>query len=124
MQNNFGLADTPLPGGGFPRGNGDIEPFDVFDSAAPVANKVMVTMQIRVEARGLPFARHLADLPDEDQALLQTAAVQGEHVIVFGQQEVRVAQALDVLSSMAMIAPWAMYCSGGWAASPSSATRP
>jgi hypothetical protein len=61
VQNNFGLADAPLSGGGFPRRNGDIEPLDVFDRVAAVANKVMVAVQIGVVARGLAFPRHLAD---------------------------------------------------------------
>ncbi len=34
MQNNFGLADAPALGGGFPRRNGDVEPLDVLREIA------------------------------------------------------------------------------------------
>ena len=61
MQNNFGLADAPPLGGGFPRRNGDVEPLDVFNAAASIANKMMMTVEVGVEARGLPFPRRLAD---------------------------------------------------------------
>jgi len=61
MQNNFGLADAAALGRGFPRRNGDVEPLDVIDSAALVANKMMMTVKVGVEARGLPFSGGLAD---------------------------------------------------------------
>ncbi len=61
MQNNFGLADAPALGGGFPRRNGDIEPLDVFDAAALIANKMMMAVEVGVEARGLAFSGRLAD---------------------------------------------------------------
>ena len=61
MQNNFGLADAPALGSGFPRRNGDVEPLNVFDGAALIANKMMMTVEVGVEARGLAFPRRLAD---------------------------------------------------------------
>ena len=61
MQNNFGLADAPPLGSGSPRRNGNVEPLDVFDAGALIANKMMMTVEVGVEARGLPFCGHLAD---------------------------------------------------------------
>ena len=61
MQNNFGLADATALGRGSPRRNGDVEPIDVFDAAALVANKMMMTVEVGIEARGLPFSGCLAD---------------------------------------------------------------
>jgi len=61
MQNNFGLADATALGRGFPRRNGDIEPLDVFDAAALIANKMMMAVKVGVETRGLSFSGRLAD---------------------------------------------------------------
>jgi hypothetical protein len=48
-------------GDGFPRRNGDVEPLDVFNATALIANKMMMTVEVGVEARGLPFPRPLAN---------------------------------------------------------------
>jgi hypothetical protein len=58
VQDNFGLANAPPTGGGFPRGNGNIEPLNVFDGAALIADKVMVPVKVGVVARGFALPRH------------------------------------------------------------------
>jgi hypothetical protein len=61
MQNNFGFADAPALGGGFPRRNRDVEPLDVFDASALIAHKMMMAVKVGVKARGLPLPGGLAN---------------------------------------------------------------
>ena len=54
MQNNFGLADAAALSRGFPRRNGNVEPIDVFYTAALVANKMMMPVKVGVERAAFP----------------------------------------------------------------------
>ena len=83
MQNNFGLADAAALGRGFPRRNGDIEPLDVFDGAASIANKMMMTVEVGVEARGLPFSGRLTDQAGAGQV--------AQHIVDRGSGNARIA---------------------------------
>jgi hypothetical protein len=61
MKNDLVVADSAAADGRTPRGNRDIEPFDILDRAAAVANEMMMRMKIGVVTRSFSFSGNLAD---------------------------------------------------------------